>query len=93
MTFISLFMTFIIFFNIFFIGYYTYTQINKKIIVRTIIKLLFQKIFAFFNSINWKAINRNLIAEIANIKKTTRAEIAFEVAIKAVVNVNKIRVR
>jgi hypothetical protein len=42
---------------------------------KTEIKLNFQNEFDFFNSINWKATNRNLNAEISIIKLTINGEI------------------
>jgi hypothetical protein len=59
-------------------------------IPKTTIRVTFQNELAFFNSINWNATNKNLIAEIPIIKKIRVFEIAFEVEIKAVVIVSKI---
>jgi hypothetical protein len=59
-------------------------------IPKTTIRVTFQNELAFFNSINWNATNKNLIAEIPIIKKISVFEIAFEVEIKAVVIVSKI---
>jgi hypothetical protein len=59
-------------------------------IPKTNIRVTFQNELAFFNSINWNATNKNLIAEIPIIKKIRVFEIAFEVEIKAVVIVSKI---
>ena len=55
------------------------------------IKLIFQKEFAFFNSINWKATSKNLITEIPKIRKTIPLEIVPEEASNAVdsVSINK----
>lgn len=54
------------------------------------IKLPFQNELAFFNSIYWNAISKNLIAEIPIIRKIAIFEIALEVETKAVAAVSKI---
>lgn len=59
-------------------------------IPKTTTRVTFQNELAFFNSINWNATNKNLIAEIPIIRKIRVFEIAFEVEIKAVVIVSKI---
>ena len=60
--------------------------INPKVSI----KLIFQKELAFFNSINWNATNKNLIAEIPIIRKTAIFEIVLEDETKAVAAVIKI---
>lgn len=57
---------------------------------KTNVRLTFQNELAFFNSINWNATNKNLIAEIPIIRKIAIFETALEVEIKAVVTVSKI---
>lgn len=59
-------------------------------IPKTSVRLTFQNELAFFNSINWNATNKNLIAEIPIIRKIAILEIALEVATKAVAVVSKI---
>lgn len=59
-------------------------------IPKTSVRLTFQKEFAFFNSINWNATNKNLIAEIPIIRKIAILEIALEVETNAVAAVSKI---
>jgi len=59
-------------------------------IPKTRVRLTFQNVLAFFNSINWNATNKNLIAEIPIIRKIAIFEIALEVETKAVAAVNKI---
>jgi hypothetical protein len=59
-------------------------------IPKTSVRLTFQNELAFFNSINWNATNKNLIAEIPIIRKIAILEIALEVETKAVTAVSKI---
>jgi hypothetical protein len=59
-------------------------------IAKTRVRVIFQNEFAFFNSINWNATNKNLIAEIPIMRKIAIFEIALEVETKAVAAVNKI---
>lgn len=51
---------------------------------------IFQKELAFFNSINWNATIKNLIAEIPIIRKMAILENALEVETNAVTTVSKI---
>lgn len=56
--------------------YYSIT--TKEIMIpKTSARLTFQKEFAFFNSINWNATSKNLIAEIPKIRKIAGFEIAL----------------
>jgi hypothetical protein len=57
---------------------------------KTSVRLTFQNEFALFNSINWNATNKNLIAEIPIIRKIAVLEIALEVETNAVAAVSKI---
>ena len=59
-------------------------------IPKTSVRLTFQNELAFFNSINWNATNKNLIAEIPIIRKIAILEIALEVETNAVAAVSKI---
>ena len=59
-------------------------------IPKTSVRLTFQNEFAFFNSINWNATSKNLIAEIPIIRKIAILEIALEVETNAVAAVSKI---
>ena len=59
-------------------------------IPKTSVRLTFQKELAFFNSINWKATNRNLMADNPMIILTTAFEIVVAFEIKAVDMVSKI---
>jgi len=59
-------------------------------IPKTRVRLTFQKELAFFNSINWNATNKNLIAEIPIIRKIAILEITLEVETNAVAAVSKI---
>jgi hypothetical protein len=57
---------------------------------KTSVRLTFQNELAFFNSINWNATSKNLIAEIPIIRKIAILEIALEVETNAVAAVSKI---
>jgi hypothetical protein len=57
---------------------------------RTATRLNFQKGFAFFNSINWKATKRNLIEENPIINRGTVFEKKSDFEIKAANKVSKI---
>jgi hypothetical protein len=57
---------------------------------KTSVRLTFQNELAFFNSINWNATSKNLIAEIPIIRKIVILEIALEVETNAVAAVSKI---
>lgn len=73
---------------------YHFKPIIKTIInPRVNIKLTFQNELAFFNSINWNATSKNLIAEIPIIRKIAIFDIALEVETKAVAAVSKINRR
>ena len=80
-------------FTLFLIHYFTKTS-TKTSRPKTKPKLNFQKGFAFFNSMNWKATNANLTADNPRIRLAAKAEneIEFEIEfeIKAVVMVNTI---
>lgn len=74
-----------------FLLHYFNKKIAKKNKPKKRLKLNFQKGFAFFNSINWKATSRNLAIENPIIKSTKRLEILLAFEIKAVLKVNKIK--
>ena len=59
-------------------------------IPKTSVRLTFQNELVFFNSINWNATSKNLIAEIPIIRKIAILEIALEVETNAVAAVSKI---
>ena len=67
-------------------------MINDVITTKTVVKIIFQKEFPFFNSINWKATNRNLIAEIPIIETTEILWTVIKVAINTVDKVSRSRV-